>query len=191
MGNKLMKFLGNERVKWLKVALGRWWLWQAAGLLTLIVTGCAGYSLGPTNGMTAGEKSVQISPFINQTMQPRLTDTVTSQIRKEIQRDGTYQLSSKGDADIVVSGTLTSYQRLELTLEANDILTVTDYRLSLTAHVVARERATGKAILDQPVTGYTLMRVGSDLPSAERQAMPLLAGDLAKNVTALLAEGKW
>ena len=153
--------------------------------------GCAGYHLGPTNGTAAGEKSVQVQPFINQTLQPRLTDAVTSQLRNELQSDGTYKLVSNGDADVVVSGTLTSYQRIEVTLASTDVLRVRDFRVSLTAHVVARERATGKEILDRPVTGHTLLRVGSDLPSAERQALPLLARDLAKNVTALLAEGKW
>jgi hypothetical protein len=68
---------------------------------------------------------------------------------------------------------------------------VRDYRLSLTAQVTVRERSTGKIILNQPVTGFTLIRVGNDLTSAERQGMPLLAGDLARNVTALLADGKW
>jgi hypothetical protein len=157
----------------------------------LLFTGCAGYHLGPANGLEAGSKSVQVNPFVNQTLQPRLTDAVTSQMRKELQRDGTYKLVSDGDADIVLSGALTSYQRLEVTLASTDVLTVRDFRLSLTAHVTARERSTGKEILDQAVTGYTLIRVGADLPSAERQATPLLANDLAKNVTALLTEGKW
>jgi hypothetical protein len=112
-------------------------------------------------------------------------------MRRELQRDGTYSLNSHGDADIVLSGTLTSYQRVVVTLASNDILTVQDFRLSLTAQVVARARSTGKEILNQAVSGYTLIRVGSDLTSAERQAMPLLAEDLARNITALLADGKW
>jgi hypothetical protein len=156
-----------------------------------VLPGCAGYQLGPTNGVAAGEKSVEVSPFINQTLQPRLTDPVTGQMRKQLQRDGTYRLASHGDGDIILSGTLTSYLRSEVTLASNDILTVRDFRLVLTAHVTARSRSTGKDILDQSVSGYTLIRVGSDLPSAERQAMPLLADDLAKNVTALLVDGKW
>jgi len=155
------------------------------------MSGCAGYHLGPTNGMAAGEKSVQVNPFINQTLQPRLTDAVTSQMRQELQRDGTYKLSTSGDADIIVSGSLTTYLRTEVTFATTDILTVRDYRLMLTARVIARERSTGNEILNQAVSGYTLIRVGADLPSAERQAMPLLAADLAKNITALLAEGKW
>jgi len=36
-----------------------------------------------------------------------------------------------------------------------------------------------------------MIRVGDDLTSTERQALPLLAADLAKNVTTLLVEGTW
>ncbi len=161
------------------------------GVLLLLLTGCAGYRLGPTNGLAAGEKSVGFAPFANQTFEPRLTDAVTSQLRKEVQRDGTFQLVTRGDPDIVVTGVLTRYVRGEITFSPVDVLTVRDYRLIVTAQVTARERASGRVLFDQPVTGYTLMRVGPDLPSAERQALPLLAQDLAKNITALLAEGKW
>ena len=170
---------------------GGWVTGLALALATFALAGCAGYQLGPSNGLAAGEKSVQVNPFANQTMQPRLTDVVTYQMRKEVQRDGTYQFATHGDGDIIVTGELTRYLRVEVTLSSNDILTVQDYRLSLTAHVTARERSSGRVLLDQPVTGYTLMRVGSDMTSAERQAMPLLAQDLAQNITALLAEGKW
>jgi Lipopolysaccharide-assembly len=166
------------------------------------LTGCAGYKLGPSNGLAAGEKSVQLRPFSNLTLEPRLTDALTLEMRRELQRDGTFRLASRDDGDIVVSGVITRYARLELSLSPTDTLTVRDYRLSLTAKVTARERGTGKIILDQPVTGYTLIRVnsellssllavGSDLTSTERQALPLLAGDLAKNVTSLLADGSW
>lgn len=155
------------------------------------LTGCAGYRLGPPSGLAAREKSIQVSPFANRTVQPRLTDVVTSQLRKELQREGTYRLATHGEGDIIVTGALTKYDRFEVTFAANDILTVRDYRLSLTAQVTARERSSGKVLLDQAVNGYTLIRVGSDLTSAEQQAMPLLAQDLAQNVTALLAEGKW
>jgi hypothetical protein len=157
----------------------------------LSLTGCAGYRLGPTSGLEAHEKTIQVSPFVNQTLEPRLTDTVTTQLRSELQRDGTYQLASHGEGDIIVSGALTLYERTEVTLASQDVLTVRDYRLNLTAQVTVRERSTGRIILNQPVTGHTLIRVGNDLTSAERQGMPLLAGDLAKNVTALLVEGKW
>ncbi len=163
----------------------------ALSLVLLVLTGCAGYHLGPTNGLNAGEKSVQISPFVNRTAEPRLTDAVTQQLRKELQRDGTFQLATHGGADIIVTGSLTRYVRSEVTFATTDVLTVRDFRLSLIGHLTARERSTGKILLDQTVTGSTLIRVGADLTSAERQGLPLLADDLAKNATALLVEGKW
>jgi hypothetical protein len=165
--------------------------WLLVGLVALGGSGCAGYKLGPVNGQIAGAKSVQINPFSNATLEPRLGDEVTVQLRKQLQRDGTFQLASHGDGDIVVSGSVTRYVRQEVSLSSGDTLTVRDYRLEVRAQVTAHERGSGKVILNQPVGGFTLIRVTSDLTSTERQAMPLLAADLAKNVTALLAEGSW
>lgn len=163
----------------------------AIGLLALTLTGCAGYKLGPTNGTAAGEKSVQIKPFANQTVEPYLTDTVTTEVRKRLQQDGTYRLDSHGTGDIILTGVITKYNREGLSYQPNDSYTVQDYRLYVTAQITARSRTTGKVIIDQAVTGYATMRVGPDLVSAERQTLPVLANDLAKNVVALLAEGSW
>ena len=165
--------------------------WLLVGLLVFGGSGCAGYKLGPVNGLTAGEKSVQINPFTNRTLEPRLGDEVTAQLRRQLQRDGTYTLASHNDGDIVVSGSVIRYLRQVVSLSPSDTLTVRDYRLELRAQVTATDRSTGKLILNQPVAGYTLIRVTTDITSTERQALPLLAADLAKNVTALLAEGAW
>jgi hypothetical protein len=168
--------------------LGRWLL---IGLMVFGGSGCAGYKLGPVNGQTAGAKSVQVNPFANQTLQPRLGDEVTTQLRKCLQQDGTYSLASHDDGNIVVGGSVTGYHRQEISLSPSDTLTVRDYRLELRVQVTAHDRSSGKVILNQPVNGYTIIRVTTDLTSTERQALPLLAEDLAKNVTALLAEGSW
>ena len=165
--------------------------WLLVGLVALGGSGCAGYKLGPVNGLTAGAKSVQVNPFTNKTLEPRLGDEVTAQLRQQLQRDSTYRLASHDDGDIVVSGSVNRYLRGEISLSPSDTLTVRDYRLEITAQVTAYQRGTGKVILNQPVTGYTLIRVTTDLTSTERQAVPLLAADLAKNVAALLAEGGW
>ena len=162
-----------------------------ACVTALAVSGCAGYKLGPTNGLTAGEKSLQINPFSNQTMEPRLGDSVTTALRRNIQRDGTFKLATHDGADIVVTGVLKHYDRHELSFLAKDVLTAKDYRVTVIAHVTARDVVADKTVLDQDVIGYTLIRVGSDLASSERQALPLLADDLAKNVAELLTDGPW
>jgi Lipopolysaccharide-assembly len=166
---------------------------RSAGIaaLALLLAGCAGYQIGSANGLAAHGKSIQIRPFLNKTVEGRLTDAVTAELRRSVQRDGTFKLATHDDGDLVVSGEITQYVRQELTFKPSDVLTVSDFRLALTAHVKVSDRTTGKLILDRPVTGYTLIRVTYDLPSSERQALPLLAEDLANHVTALLVEGSW
>ena len=161
-------------------------LWAAAFLLG----GCAGYHLGPVNGEAAGDKSVEVLPFNNQTLEPRLGDAVSQALRERLQSDGTYRVVN-GEGDIVVSGVITGYSRRGLSFLSSDVLTANNYQVEIVAHVIARDSTTGKVLLDRNVKGSTLVHVGSDLADAERQAMPLLAEDLAQNVTQMLAEGMW
>jgi Lipopolysaccharide-assembly len=162
-----------------------------AGVAAAFLGGCAGYHLGPVNGATAGAKSVEVLPFNNQTLQPRLGDAVTQSLRERFQTDGTYHLATQDGGDIVVSGVITRYNRIPLSYLDSDVTTAQSYRINITAHVVVRERASTKALLDKDVSGYTLVTVGSDLASAERQAAPLLAEDLAQNIAELVNEGAW
>ena len=165
--------------------------WLPLWLVALALTGCAGYQLGPTNGAAAGAKSVQVMPFLNQTLEPHLAETVTAEMRREVQRDGTFKLASHDDGDIIVTGVIVTYVRLPLAFQPSDALTVTDYSLRMSVQVTARERSTGKTLLNQRVNGSTMVIVGSDLTSAERQALPLLADDFAKSATSLLANPPW
>lgn len=171
--------------------MSRWARVFAGALAAMALAGCAGYHLGPTNGAAAGARTVEVTPFSNKTLEPRLGDAVTSAVRRSLQTDGTYKLASSGDSDIVVTGEITRYQRFEISFLPNDVLTARDYRVMLTARVTAKDRSSGKVILDKPVTGSTIIRVGNDLTSTERQALPLLADDLAKNVTENLVDSSW
>jgi Lipopolysaccharide-assembly len=159
--------------------------------LGFLVTGCAGYKLGPTNGTQAGSRSVQIELFRNETFEPQLSDALATALRRSIQRDGTYLLATRGGADVRVEGVLDQYHRLGVSYQPSDILTIRDYELTIRAKVKATDTATGKVLLDQHVSGRTLLRPGKDLTAAERQAGPLLAEDLARNITGLLVDGNW
>lgn len=170
-------------------ALPGWSLLLAAMLLA----GCAGYRLGPVNPAAgaAGQQTIEVVPFNNQTLQPRLGAAVTQALRERLQTDGTYRLATRHPGDIVVTGVITGYQRAGTSFLSTDATTAENYRVTITAHVVARDRRSGKILLDKNVTGYTLVQVGTSLAEAERQAQPLLAEDLARNITELLTEGAW
>lgn len=163
----------------------------SVALLVALVTGCAGYQMGPSNGIPAGARSIQINPFPNKTQDPRLTEPVMTALRKELQRDGTYHLDTKDEGDILVTGTITELTREALSFQPNDILTARDLNLTLTVHVVARDRTNGKILVDRPITGRTHLRIISDQTSTEFQSIPMLAEDLARNITSALVDGSW
>ena len=165
--------------------------WSAVGMMTAFLSGCAGYHLGPVNEAVAGAKSIEILPFNNQTLQPRLGDAVTRALRERFQVDGTYRLATRNGGDLVLTGVITNYRREGVSYLAQDAATADNYRVDVTAHVVVREMDSGKVLLDKDVTGYTLVHVGLTLVDAERQAAPLLAEDLARKITGLVTEGSW
>src|ERR1700722_20934102 len=91
------------------------------GALALVLAGCAGYRLGPTNGEPAGTRSIQVNPFANKTLEPGLVDYVTSSLRKDLQRDGTFRLDTQQEGDIVLSGVITAYSRSALSVQPTDV----------------------------------------------------------------------
>ncbi len=162
----------------------------ALGLL-LAGTGCAGYKLGPTGEQKAGEKSVQVNPVANSTMEPQLGPAVNQAVRKQIQHDGTFRLATHGDGDIALNIELVRYRRRGIAYDPNNTITATDYELILDAHVLATDRRSGREMLNKDVRSRTTVRIGPDLTSTERQARPLLADQLAQNLVSLLANGEW
>jgi hypothetical protein len=156
-----------------------------------LLAGCASYHLGPVGGAVAGEKSIEIFPFNNETLEPRLGDAVTQALRERFQADATYHLATHGNGDVVVTGVIKRYSPQGLSYLNKDVSTVENYRVGIVAHIVVRERDSGKALLDRDVAGYTLVHVGADLADSERQAAPLLAEDLARNIAELITEGAW
>jgi len=157
-----------------------------------LLAGCAGYQLGPVNGAAAGAKTIEVQPFSNRTLQPRLGDALTQSLRERLQTDGTYKLATRsGTGDLVVTGVIHWYARQGLGFLNTDVATPENFRVDLVVHVTARDRLSGKTILDKDVKGHTFVHIGGDLASAEREALPLLAEDAAENISELLTSGAW
>jgi len=155
-----------------------------------LLGGC-GYRVGPTGGQTAGARSITVNPVVNRTLETGVSDTLGQSLRQSLQRDGTYRLATREPGDVVVTTTVTDFRRAGVSYLSDNVLAVQDYRLMLTAQVTATERGSGKVLLNRAVTGFTLVRVASDLTQSERQALPLATQDLAQNITTVLVDEKW
>lgn len=141
--------------------------------------------------MPAGARSVQVNLFKNETWEPRLSEPLATSLRRWVQRDGTFTLATDGSAAIVVDGVITEFDRSAVSYQPSDILTVRDYQVTAYATFTATERATGRVITAAKAWGRTTVRAGADLTAAERQAVPLIAEDLARNITSVLVDGAW
>lgn len=163
------------------------------GILVVgLLAGCAGYRVGPTGGQVAQARSVRVNFLSNRTIEPRLSEPLTQALRRNLQQDGTFRLSSReGDADLVVGGSITVYERKPMAFQPRDLASVQEYELRVTVKVVAKDAHTGAVVLDRAIRGRTTVSVGADLGSAERQATSLLADDFARNATTALVEGAW
>lgn len=167
--------------------------WLGASLAVLLlgsISGCA-YRLGPTGGQTAGARSVQVNLFRNDTLEPRLIEAMATALRRSLQQDGTFTLETHGDGDIVVDGVIKEYRRAALSFDPADIRVPRDLNLILVAHITARDRIRNEVLLDRDIPAQVLVRAGADLTSAEREMIPVLADDLARRITNLLADGTW
>lgn len=161
-------------------------------LSALLISGCLGYKLGPSNGYPAGARSIQVLPFQNQTVEPRLSAPVTAAVRKSLQQDGTYSLSTHaGEGDLLLQGTITQLERTPLSYNPNDTLRTLDANLTLYTHVTVTDRHSGKLLLDKTLLSRTTIRLDSDQTSTEQQAIPLLADELARRITSYVTDGDW
>jgi hypothetical protein len=159
--------------------------------LAIFLCGCIGYKVGPTNGMEAGSRSIEIAPPVNATLEPRLSDAVAHALRRQIQRDGTYKLDTHGTGDVIVSTRIVEFRRQGVTFDPSDTLTVRDYRLQLIAQVNAFDRVSGKTLVQKQVRGDTMVRIGRDQAGAELQSLPVVAEELARNITSAIVDGDW
>ena len=86
---------------------------------------------------------------------------------------------------------ITTYRRSPVSFRPKDTLSVRDFDVELSTQVKVLEKSSGKLLVERVITSRTTVRLGDDLASAERQALPLLSSELAKRTVALLAEGGW
>ena len=170
-----------------------WYRYMAFKLAVAILfgSGCVGYEAGPTNGLSAGARSVRVELFENQTLEPRLVVEVNRALKRNLQQDGTYTLETRGNADLVVRGQLTEFLRSGVSYIPGDSLTVQDYNMQLKARVTVTDTVTGAVVYEGDVVGSSTVRVGNDLTSGQRQAIPLIADHLARQATSMIADGKW
>ena len=159
-------------------------------LLALLLSGCAGYHLGPaTPAYLRQIHSIAVPIFRNATLVPRIEALVTGTVIKQFQQDGTFRIASEDNADASLKGEIIAVGRSPARSVRGNVLATTEFNLSLRVRytLVGRDGKTMAGPAE--AAGATSFFVGSDVNTDERQALPLAAEQLAGHLVSQLSEG--
>lgn len=161
--------------------------WSLLIATALFASGCLGYRVGPVH--KSNYRSVAVPMFQNETLMPQLEAQVTNAVIKRFQSDGMLEIRATDHADVVVTGSIVNYERVALRSLKLDTGTTREYRVRITAEISAKESGSGKPVIEkQKFVGTAETFIGEDQQSAEFQALPLVADDLARQIVHALTE---
>jgi hypothetical protein len=159
-------------------------------LAVALLSSCAGYTLGPIPPtFMKGVHKVAVPIFENKTYEPQVETLVTDTFIKQLQQDGTYEISGLDQADAEIRGTITSVTRLEARPVRGNVLASSQFNLQVRLRVQVVNPHSGKGMGVRDFVGQTTFFVGNDLPTQERQAIPLAAEDAAVQAASFVTEG--
>jgi hypothetical protein len=161
-----------------------------ATILCLAVSGCLGYHVGPVKPYYLQDvRSIAVPTFKNRTLVPRVEVLVTDTLIKQLQQDGTFQITSDDKADATLSGEISRINRVPARSVRGNVLATTEFSLGLTVRYLLTARDGKHLAGPGEITGFTTFFVSSDVTTDERQALPLATEDFATRLVTQLSEG--
>jgi Lipopolysaccharide-assembly len=169
-------------------------------LAAMLCVACSGYQLGPVKPTKL--KSVQricVKNFTNETLEPRMEVALAGAVIKQLQNDGTYEITDESRADAILQGALTQIGRTPARVVRGNVLQTSEYLLTITCNYRLTSAHGGNVLDSGTVTGTTNFFVSAGLPAQsiisadtvqdQRQAMPLAVDNLATRLAGQLSEG--
>lgn len=164
-------------------------------LAAIFLSGCAGYQIGPIQPKTMrGVKKIAVASFKNDTLEPRVEVLLANAVIKQLQQDGTYQVTREADADGILEANLEEILRRPARSVRGNVLQSREYTLTLRVRYQILDRG-GRVLENRTVTGQTSFfvtgstTIAADVNQDERQAIPLAAEDMAVRLVSQLSEG--
>ena len=162
----------------------------AAALVAVCFSGCAGYRIGEVKpNYLKGIRTIAVPTFRNETHLPRIEVLLTNTLIKQLQQDGSYQITDEDKADAVLRGSIRGVVRTPARSVRGNVLATTEFNLTIGVRYVLVGRDGQPIAGPGEASGTTNFFVGSDVATDQRQALPLATEDLAVRLTSQLSEG--
>ncbi len=161
-----------------------------ATLFCFALAGCLGYHVGPVKPYYLRDvHTIAVPTFKNRTLVPRIEVLVTDTVIKQLQQDGTFQITNGDKADATLSGEIARITRAPARSVRGNVLATTEFSLALVVKYSLTGREGNQLVPPNDVLGQTTFFVSSDVTSDERQALPLATEDLATRLVTQISEG--
>jgi hypothetical protein len=159
-------------------------------LFFVALAGCAGYTLGPTPPTyMKGVQKIAVPILKNATIAADIEALATTTLIRQIQQDGTYQVTGVDRADAIVVGTITSVDRSKARSLVGNVLASAEFNLRVTIDFRIERPNTQQLMARRSIEGDTSFFVGADTATQETQAIPLAVQDCAVQFVSFLTEG--
>ena len=127
---------------------------SAFAAAVFMLSGCAGYHLGPVKpSYLKAVNTISVPSFKNATLVPRLEVPLADILIKQFQQDGSYQIASDGNADAILEATVVKLERVPTRSLRGNVLQTTEFTLQLTIDYKLTNRVTGKELAHRKVIG--------------------------------------
>jgi hypothetical protein len=136
-----------------------------------------------------GVHRVAVPIFRNATIAPDIQALATTTVIKQIQEDGTYEVTGVDQADVVVNGTIVSVERTKARSLQGNVLASAEFNLRVTIDFRVERPNTAQLMAQRSIEGDTSFFVGNDIFTQEREAIPLAIQDAAVQFVSFLSEG--
>ena len=172
-----------------------------ATLFCFALGGCLGYRIGPVKPYYLRDvHTLAVPTFKNRTLVPRIEVLVTDTVIKQLQQDGTYQITNGDKADATLAGEISRISRAPARSQRGNVLLTTEFSLVLVVKYWLTGRDGKQLVPPSDAIGTTTFFVDStatsvqqntsgDVTSDERQALPLATEDLAGRLVTQISEG--
>ncbi len=136
-----------------------------------------------------GFKTIFIENFKSDVDEPALENLVTTTVIQQFQRDGSIEVTSAKNAEVILRGRITSFDMSPVRYSRANELTPTEVTLGIGVSYTLTKRGETKPFKESQATGNTTFFIGGDLQSDKRQGVPLASERLGRQMVASLTEG--
>ena len=150
-------------------------------LPVVLACGCASYRW--TSSVPVEIRTVAVPEFQNQSRLAELGPMTTQYTLREFQREGTFSIRRSGDSSIEVQGVIKKVDFKPISFVRGYGMRAGEYRCFATLEASLIDKDNGKVLLDnRSYTAETTISVQNDLLTAQRNAVPRLAAEFARQI---------